>query len=157
MKRKKAFTLLEMIITALITSIVLVGTIFVLRAAYQATDMGTAINNSNMTADAIHSEFSRVIKPSKKVNWINSYKFEVTATNGTITKYEYKSASHSLYKNDKLFNVISLSNTKNDLTLTFSKGNPLERVIGIKLVVNTKTADYACNSGFDSQFYCRNK
>ena len=157
MKFKKAFTLIEVLVTALIGSIVLTGVATFIMISCRENDKAVARFSGRTVTDAIFGIFTEAIKPAKKLQVVNSSRLLVTDDLGNTTSYEYDPLNFAVKKNGKNIYTPSLSKTDNKIrSLTFTNGTPAEKVVWINVEVESKTQDHSSVHSFNSQFYCRN-
>ncbi len=157
MRCKKAFTLTEVLVTALIASIVLSGIVSVIYISSRESDRAVAKFSGRTVSDVVFGIFTDAIRPAKKVQVINSSKLLVTDDSGSVTSFEYDPSSFSVRKNGKTIYTPSLSRTDNKIrSLTFTSGTPAEKAVWINVEVESKTQDHSSVHSFNSQFYCRN-
>lgn len=157
MKLKKAFTLTEVLVTALIASIVLTGIVSVIFISSRESDRAVAKFSGRTVSDVLFGIFTDAIRPAKKVQVVNSSKLLVTDDSGNITSFEYDPSSFSVIKSGRNIYIPSLSKTLNKIkSLTFTSGTPAEKAVWINVEVESKTQDHSSVHSFNSQFYCRN-
>lgn len=157
MRCKKAFTLTEVLVTALIASIVLSGIVSVIYISSRESDRAVAKFSGRTVSDVVFGIFTDAIRPAKKVQVVNSSRLLVTDDSGSVTSFEYDASSFSVRKNGKTIYTPSLSRTDNKIrSLTFTSGTPAEKAVWINLEVESKTQDHSSVHSFNSQFYCRN-
>jgi len=157
MKKIKAFTLIEALVTALIASIILagIGSVFVISC--RESDRAVAKFSGRTVSDVVFGIFTEAVRPAKKVQVVNSSKLLVTDDSGIITSFEYDPSSFSVKKNGQNIYTPSLSKTDNKIrSLIFTSGTPAEKAVWINVEVESKTQDHSSVHSFNSQFYCRN-
>ncbi|MFA6653101.1 MAG: prepilin-type N-terminal cleavage/methylation domain-containing protein [Candidatus Delongbacteria bacterium] len=154
---KKAFTLTEVLVTALIASIVLTGVVSVIMISSRESDRAVAKFSGRTVSDVVFGIFTEAIRPARKIQVVSTSKLLVTDDSGTITSFEYDPSKFSVKKNGKTIYMPSLSKTENKIrSLTFKSGTPAEKAVWINVEVESKTQDHASVHSFNSQFYCRN-
>ncbi|HQO09307.1 MAG TPA: type II secretion system protein [Clostridiales bacterium] len=157
MKNIKAFTLIEVLITALLLSFVLAGVGSVLVISSRESERAMASTGGRMLSDAVFNIFLDTIRPAKSLSVVSDKKIRVTSETGSVTEFEFVPASNSLLRNGKKLVTLQFANTDAKITaLTFTNGTPASKTVLVKMDVLSKTNDFVSSNGFSSQFYCRN-
>jgi len=155
-KNKKAFTLIEVLVTSIIGAIVAMGTVFVLSMTYRITTEAVAINSNNTTLKALHDTFNYTIRNAKSLSRISATELKVTPTTGSVKTITFVGGKVKIDGAD--VNIINMANVTNQvLALSFTEGTPKEKTVGVDLSITTNySGNKSITSKFNSSFYCRN-
>jgi type II secretory pathway pseudopilin PulG len=157
MKNLKAFTLTEVLITALLLSFVLAGVGSVLVISSKESERAMASTGGRVLSDAVFNIFLDTIRPAKSISLISDKKIRVTSESGSVTEFEYVPSSFSVLRNGKQIVMPQFANTEAKITgLVFTNGTPASKTVLVNVKVVSKTREFVSTNGFSSQFYCRN-
>ena len=98
-RRNSGFTLIELIIAVLLSTILLAGMGALLHAAFSSYEFNTDLTDKTQTIRAAINRITREIRNADNVSWVNGNQLVIT-TGTSSTTYTYSSSAKTLTYSD---------------------------------------------------------